>query len=191
VRTCSLPICSVVVMAPPLVRTAGYVLAMALLSGETMMSRIPPPTPPLAMLPMMEPMSSPPPDWPSMPAACRRAAPTPTPQMQAIDLPSGPRFLSDMAAPAMLPPTAPLTRLINRLMSSMMVSFQVSVTGLLDVATTVGRGRQASNGPLVLPDGHANASRSAPRIGLRSYCRRYAVEEAPGTMSCVRRRGAV
>src|SRR5215510_3213749 len=85
-----------------------------------MMSRIAPPTPPLATLPTMAPRSRLPPDCPNAPIARRMTLPSPPPTMPAIELPIAPKLLSFMAAPAMLPPTAPLIRLINRLTRSML-----------------------------------------------------------------------
>ena len=51
--------------------------------------------------------------------ACRIAPPTPPPTRPAKESPKVPRLLSGMAAPAALPPAAPLIRLMTRLIVSM------------------------------------------------------------------------
>src|SRR5215470_2342058 len=93
--------------------------AIAPLIREMITSRIAPPTPPLAMLPTMAPASRLPPDCAHNPIRCRIVLPRPPPTIPAIELPTTPRLLSCIAAPAMFPPTAPLIRLINRLVRSM------------------------------------------------------------------------
>src|SRR5262245_7817628 len=75
----------------------------------------PPPTPPPAMLPIMVPRSSPPPPLASIPRACRIMLPAPPPIMPASEFPKVPKLWSLRAAPATLPPTAPLRRLIIKL----------------------------------------------------------------------------
>src|SRR5262245_14822516 len=84
---------------------------MALLMMAMIVMSTPPPTPPLAMLPRMELMSSPPDPVPT-PSALRIAPPIPPPSMPAIELPAAPRLLSFINAPAALPPSAPLMRLM-------------------------------------------------------------------------------
>src|SRR6516225_10276786 len=72
---------------------------------------MPPPTPPEAIWPMIEPISRPPAPARSDPVppptgAPMIWAPTPPPIKPAIELPIVPRLYCFIAAPAMLPPTA-------------------------------------------------------------------------------------
>src|SRR5262249_3234874 len=85
------------------------------LMSDTMTRRMAPPTPPPATLPRI--CSTPPPET-NNPIACRRKLPSPPPKIPASELPRVPRLLSCIAAPAMLPPTAPLIKLTRRLVTS-------------------------------------------------------------------------
>src|SRR5262245_56325318 len=60
----------------------------------------------------MEPRSSPPPLEAIIPSACKIILPPPPPRMPAREFPNVPKLCSLSAAPAILPPTAPLRRLI-------------------------------------------------------------------------------
>ena len=71
----------------------------------------PPPTPPPAMLEMMEAASNPPPAAVPAPSMPSNWPPSPPPRMPTMELPMGPRLAFLSAAPARLPPMAPLINL--------------------------------------------------------------------------------
>src|SRR5262249_52281869 len=76
-----------------------------------------PPTPPPATLLRMVDRSREPPPFAAFPVTLWRIVPpNPPPTIPAIEFPRVPRLFSFMAAPATLPPTAPLIISIMRLM---------------------------------------------------------------------------
>jgi len=70
--------------------------------------KTPPPTPPEAMLPIIEPTSSAPLGAAANPSAPRRDPPRPPPRTPATEFPSVPRLNFGNNLPTILPPKAPL-----------------------------------------------------------------------------------
>src|SRR5215475_10664060 len=107
-----------------------------------------PPTPPPATLLRMVVRSSEPPPVAAFPVTLWRSVPPrPPPTIPAIEFPRVPRLFSFMAAPATLPPTAPLITSIMRL---------IMFIGLVSVCSRLGFHR------LHLRTGHSKKTSRAP-----------------------------
>src|SRR5262249_25105725 len=83
--------------------------------------------------------SNPPPAAPPPITLCRSAPPRPPPTIPAMEFPAVPRLFSFIAAPAMLPPTAPLTTSMIRLIMFMLIYLFVRIPCIRESAEKASR----------------------------------------------------